>query len=310
MHSPRPVGQMDGQTGQTGKLPVQFAFTGDSQIDYPPPPTNESLIFLDRMTDMRLSLLWASVLGALAWAGPQGLCRGDDFRIESKVYVADEKTPVSQNTTLFRTGIVYDYLADPPRVAVFDKPHHRFVLLDALRKQKTDINAEQVLTFCAELRSLAVSGPNSFLKFCGDPKFSPELDEKSGDLIMSSEFITYKLQTMRAKTPEIGHQVREFSDWYHRLNAMTNRGSIPPFARLAVNEELDKQGLIASQVYLSIPPQNILGGKPVFMRSEHAVTWGLLPRDLKKISETGNDLVNFKAVTFAEFMQPQVATKK
>jgi hypothetical protein len=262
------------------------------------------------MDDMRLSLLSAGLLGILAWGSPPGICRGDDFRIESKVFVADEKTPVSQNVTLFRAGIVYDYLIDPARVAVFDKPHHRFVLLDSARKQKTDINAEQVLTFCAELRNLALSGPNSFLKFCGDPKFSPELDEKTGDLVMASEFITYRLQTMRAKTPDIAHQVREFSDWYQRLNAMTNRGPIPPFVRFSVNEELDKQGLIATGVHLSIPPQSIFGGKPLFMRSEHIVTWGLLPRDVKRISETGNDLVSFKPVTFTEFVQPQVATKK
>jgi len=259
---------------------------------------------------MRSSLQWFAVLGALAWAGSPGLGRGDDFRIETKVYVADEKTPISQNTTLFRSGVVYDYLIDPPRVAVFDKPHHRFVLLDSARKQKTDINAEQVLTFCAELHGLAVSGPNSFLKFCGEPRFTTDLDEKTGDLVMSSEFIIYRLQTMRAKTPEISHQVREFSDWYTRLNAMTNRGSLPPFARLAVNDELDRAGLIATQVHLSIPPQSIFGGKPVFKRSEHTVTLGLLPRDLKKISETGNDLVSYKAVTFSDFMQLQEVPKK
>jgi hypothetical protein len=201
-------------------------------------------------------------------------------------------------------------LTDPPQVAVFDKPHHRFVLLDGVRRQKTDISAEQVLTFCSELRSLVLSGPNSFLKFCGEPRFTPELDEKSGELLKSSEFMTYKIETTRAKTPEIGHQVREFSDWYARLNVMTNRGSRPPFPRLAVNEELDKQGLIATQVHLTIPPQEILGGKPVFNRSEHVVTWGLLPRDLKKISETYDNLANFKPVSFAEFMQPSVAVSK
>lgn len=252
---------------------------------------------------MRLSPLIAAAGAALLGAGWLSPARGEDFRIETKVFVAGEKDPLSQNVTLFRAGVVYDYLADPPRIAVFDKPHGRFVLLDTVKKQKTEINTEQVSTFCAELRNLAVSGPNRFLKFMGDPQFNPALDERTGELTMASEFVTYKVQTTPAKSPEIAHQVREFSDWYMRLNVMTNRGSMPPFARLAVNEELDNNTLIATQVEMTLAAQNRNNAKPIVMRSEHAVAWRLLARDLDRISETGNQLANFKTVSFTDFMQ-------
>lgn len=32
--------------------------------------------------------------------------RGEDFRIHTKVYQGEESEPVSQNTTLFRAGLV------------------------------------------------------------------------------------------------------------------------------------------------------------------------------------------------------------
>lgn len=255
---------------------------------------------------MRLSLLIAAAWAACMATGGLVPAWGEDFRIETKVFRADEKAPLSQTVTLFRAGVMYDYLADPPRVAVFDKPHGRFVLLDVVHKQKTEIKTDQVTTFCDELRNLAVSGPNSYLKFMGNPQFEPVLDDRSGELTMSSEFVTYKVQTTPAKSAELAHQVREFSDWYMRLNTMTQRGARPPFARLAVNEELDQRGLVATQVHMTLMEQGRATKQPIFMRSEHAVAWRLLPRDLDRISETGNQLANFRLVTYSEFMQPRV----
>lgn len=255
---------------------------------------------------MRLSLLTAAAWAA--WMATEGFAPAwaEDFRIETKVFVDNDKAPVSQTVTLFRAGVVYDYLADPPRVAVFDKPHGRFVLLDVVHKHKTEIDAEQVMNFCDELRNLAVSGPNAYLKFMGNPQFEPALDEHSGKLTMASEFVTYKVQTTPAKNAEVAHQIREFSDWYMRLNAMTQRGSRPPFPRLAVNEELDRRELVATHVQMTLAEQGRATKQPLVMRSEHAVAWRLLPRDLDRISETGNQLANFRSVSFNEFMQPRV----
>jgi hypothetical protein len=258
---------------------------------------------------MRRSLMLAGVLAVLGLNGPIGEIKADDFRIETKVYAAKGKAPVSQTTTLFRAGVVYDYLADPPGTAVFDQPHGRFVLLNPILKLKTEVTTDQVLAFCAEMRNMAVSGPNRFLNFCGKPQFATEFDEANAELTMRSEFITYSIKTVPAKNLDAAHQIREFSDWYARLNAMINRGSTPPFARMEVNQELDKRGLLSANVELTIPPQEQLGGKGISMRSEHAVAWRLLLRDIDRISETGNQLANFKSVPFDKFIQPQVTAK-
>ncbi len=258
---------------------------------------------------MRILIRLAALLSFVAIVTPAGRLQAEDFRIETKVFSVKEKDPVSQNITLFHSGVVYDYLSNPTRVAVFDQPHGRFVLLDPTRKVKTYINTDQVLTFCGVLRTWAINGPNEFLKFCGNPEFKTDYSEKSGELTLASDYLTYKIQTTRGKTSEAAHQVREFSDWYTRLNSMTNPGSTPPFARLAVNEELDRHGLIASQVQLTIPPQFQLGGKAMAMRSEHTIAWRLLARDLNRISETGDQLAKYESVTFDVFMREQVTKK-
>ena len=80
---------------------------------------------------------------------------------------------------------------------------------------------------------------------------------------------------------------------------MSNPGSTPPFARMAVNAELAKRGLVPAEVHLEVPAQS--GAKAASLRSEHHVSWRLLPRDIEKIEATANQLAVFKTVDFDEF---------
>ena len=60
-------------------------------------------------------LLWLSLLTA-------GSTFAEDFRIQTRVYRGDEETPVSQNLTLFRAGVVYDFLSEPAETTIYDRP--------------------------------------------------------------------------------------------------------------------------------------------------------------------------------------------
>ncbi len=253
----------------------------------------------------------ACLLSIIALSSAVLLCpiaSAEDFRIETKVYAGKDKTAVSHNTTLFKAGYVYDYLSDPDRVAVFDKPHGRFILLDPTRKLKTEIKTDDVLTFATKFHDWAAKSANAFMRFAADPKFDVSFSE-DGKLTLSSGHINYRLQTEPAKTPEGAEQYREFSDWYARFNAMSNPGSTPPFARMTVNAELADRGLVPAEVQLTIPPQARLGVRAVAMRSEHKVDWKLLQRDAERIVETANPLAAFKLVEFSEFQESKVSKR-
>jgi hypothetical protein len=155
------------------------------------------------------------------------LSRADDFRIETKVFVGKDKNPVTQTTTLFRAGYVYDYLTTPEQVAVFDKQHGRFILLDPVSKRKTEIKTGEVLSFTRQCQAMASKSSNAFLKFAADPEFETDFSD-DGELTLVSDYINYKLATEPASTPEAAEQYREFSDWYARFNAMVNPESTPP----------------------------------------------------------------------------------
>ena len=252
----------------------------------------------------RLPILWlvAAMAGAIAARLPHA--RGEDFRIESVVW--KDKKELSRNTTLFQGGIVYDYLASPQRTAIFDKPHSRFILLDPSAKVKTEISTRDVQLMATRMQEMSGKRENAFLKFAAYPKFNVGSDKKTDELIFTSSFMSYRVKTVKATSPEAAEQVRDFSDWYARLNTMLNPGATPPFARIAVNKELASRGLVPEAVGLRIPAQLSLGGHGASLRSEHEVSWRLRQKDLKQISDTATELASFKTVSLDEYRKGDV----
>jgi hypothetical protein len=233
--------------------------------------------------------------------------RAEDFHVESSVYSGKDPKPVSQNTTIFRAGVVYDYLSDKS-VAVFHKRRGRFLLLDPAHKIKAEVDMEELQKFCDELQEQATKQGNAYVKFLANPKFDVSIDDKTAELLLKSPHMTYRISTLKAESDEAAQQYREFSDWYARLNAMTNH--TPPFARLAVNEELESRGLVATQVQLNIPQQLLLKGHGVSLRSEHQIKWKLLKLDLDKITETEMQIAAFKLVSLEKFQQANNSVTK
>lgn len=244
-----------------------------------------------------LALLIVSVAVACCLFGP---ARGDDFRIETKVYVGKGKRPVSENTTLFRAGYVYDYISGSQRVAVFDPSHGRFIVLDPIRKLKAEVRIDEVRQLIDSLHELAANNSNSGLRFAADPKFDVEFDEQ-GTLTLASPHITYVLKTEPAATPEAARQYHEFADWYARFNTMAHRGSAPPFPRLVVNAELAERGLVPTEVRRTIRSNSAW--------TEHLVSWRLLESDHRQIAETANQLATFEEVDFKELQAPAVTQR-
>ena len=160
----------------------------------------------------------------------------EDFRIESRVFAGKDAKPVSENTTLFHVGIVYDYI--PGKESPFSTDPEPICALDRQRKVKAEVTVAQLQTFCDRLQHMAAEDSNPFVRFVAEPHFDAAMGAEASELVLSSPQMTYRLKTTKAESPEASQQYREFSDWYARLNVMMNPGSTPPFPRLAVNDEL------------------------------------------------------------------------
>ncbi len=219
----------------------------------------------------------------------------EDYRIETRVYSADEEESASETVTLFTDGVAYDFRDSDNRVTIFrpgvaDKPG-RFVLIDTEREVKTEIAAEQIAVVMTKLRRWAALQEDAFLRFTGDPVFKESFDPATGELKMTSEQMSYRLVTMPVSNERTMSELRAFLDAFAQLHTLLEAG-LPPAPRLLVNEALDKRDIIPVEVELYAGP---IDEKPS-LRAEHMITWKLSKMDRERIDQAQNQLAQFEEV--------------
>lgn len=225
-----------------------------------------------------------------------------DFRIVSDVLL--NNAVVSTNRTLFRAGVVYDYLQAPGLTTVFDPARQRFILLDPETKLRCEVGTVQVAQFNNALRERAAKSADPLLQFMAQPAFQIEGNKAPGMLKLLSPLVSYQLKTARVEDAEALRQYIEFCDWYAQLNTMVNPGSPPPFARMKVNQVLRSRQDMPLEVELTISVRQPKGGnRQVVLRSRHQVAWRLLGEDTVAIDQTAEEMAVFKEVTFQEFQE-------
>jgi hypothetical protein len=258
------------------------------------------------------SFIICLLLTAAAVTPPQRAA-ADDFRIETKVFVGkdtkDSDEPTAETLTLFRGGQVYDFLTKPNEITVFDKPRHRVILLDPVRKVQTEVKSDRLSAFTDQLKLWAAHQTDPLLKFAAVPRFEQTLDGATGEMVFASQFINYRIAARKADNEAIAREYYEFSNSYAMLNALTNPGSTPPFARMAINEALFKTGSLPEKVQVTVASKQRFG-KPTVMRSEHAMHWRLLESDLQKISEADEFLVSFTPLPLESYLRTGQADSK
>ncbi len=228
--------------------------------------------------------------------------RGIDFRVENQVYLGSEKTPQVQSTTIFLDGVVYDYLENPREITVFHEARGRFIFLDPVRRVRSELSTEDLESLVRRLKDWAGNQPDKFLRFLAAPEFEASVDEKTGDRVFQSTWLTYRVSTVQTADAKIAHQYASFSDWYGRLNTRINPGSRPPFARMLVNAELDREQLFPERVHLTLRPKgNAVLSKKITLRSEHKLVRQLVESDRRRVAQTDQYMAIFKPVAFEEY---------
>jgi hypothetical protein len=259
-------------------------------------PTEQENGKMNGISGRRLRVVLALVPLAVAAGNAIAL----EFRIETKVYQQDEEQPVSEAVTLFQGGVVYDFLSSPQQIAVFRKPTAdrpgRFILLDPVRQQRTELTTDRIAAALEKLSDWAVSQPDPLLRFAAAPKFQESFDAETGRLVLTSYLRTYVLETSAPAKPESLGEYREFLDWYAQLNALMNTHE-PPQPRLAVNAALAKHAVVPTRVEL----RQSAPAEPVW--AKHDFVWRLSQEDQSRIDEVRNAMGSYRDVSNEEFLQ-------
>lgn len=233
---------------------------------------------------------------SFAWAA---YAHAVDFRIETKIYQGDEETPIAQTTTLCQNGVIYDFVEDTKRVAIFHKARGdepaKFLLIDPTRSIKTTFTTKRVDTAIEKLRDWSRTQSDPLLRFAADPDFEEVFEQESGILEFHSPQISYRLATLPVEREEAWPDLRNYFNGYTKLNCMLS-SSVPTMARLAVNESLEKHNVYPLEVNLKL-----VGDETTQLRAEHLFTWMLSKVDRSRIALVGEQLVSFRDVTNAEY---------
>ena len=246
------------------------------------------------------TLFSALLVAAFSGAALPPFAAGENFRIETKIFVGDAEEPASQTTTLFQGGVVYDFLAEPEQIAVFRKPGGgkpgRFILLDPQRRVRTELSTDQLAGAMNKLRNWAARQRDPLLKFAANPQFEESFDRTTGQLLLASHEESYTIKTEPADAPDALAEYREFLDWYTRLNALLAAGP-PPEPRLQVNAALARYQIVPVTVEL------VRAGEKEPLRAEHEFNWLLSKKDLARIDDACASLAAYRPVDNEEFLQ-------
>jgi hypothetical protein len=232
---------------------------------------------------------------------------GLDFRVDTEIFVGTEKEPVAENLTIFSGGHVYDFLLNGSKeVTIYDPARGQFTLLDTERKLRSTISTQKLIEYQQSMEMEIAKGDDPFLKSIAKPAFETKIEEfeENGEerirITLSSKEVAYRVVARRPPHPEAVPAFRQAGDYFARFNA-TRPGSLPPGARLVLNQALAERGLIPLEIERTIVTPGI-GGKTLEVRSHHLFIWLISNQDRSKIAHAGACLTDaeFKSVEFEE----------
>jgi len=216
------------------------------------------------------------------------------FRVETEIFEGTQSQPQSQHLSLFDSGLIYDLpIGGGSTITMFDPIRDRVVLLHKLQKVRTSITNDSLIRVAAQLRAAAVeSGAEKRLGLSARVLQG----ESSGSYLVEFGDTKYVATTQTALVDSMAQQYAEFTVWASRLNLARQIGS-PPFARIALAEQMASEGLVPRQVKLEVRR----GLKTRTFRSEHLYVGRLSDADRQKISDIGSMMASFEEVEFSAF---------
>lgn len=255
--------------------------------------------------------------GADASSNPvAGSSSPTSFRINNKVYAGKEKNPVSQSVTMFYKGRVYDFMSNPDETIIFDPELQRFLIISALTKTQCAVTLDEVETFERMMKEAIPKVKDEFIKSCLSPEFEISQDPETDEWVYSAPRLTYRVKAQKEENPGDALRYAQFANKYALLNVILVPQSIPPFARIAVNNDLAQKRLIPGEITITlqaeVKPLSFNQGKET-IRTTHVFVSGLGDYDMSKIRKAGENYGRFKQVSFTDYqkgLQNKLSPKK
>jgi hypothetical protein len=271
------------------------------------PPRDEPTVpFFHLHTTLAPFLLVCALVCA---TGGQTRAEEVTLRVESEVFVDDEKAPVATSLTLFHRGITWDFLgprtdAAAGEVILHDPARERVIVLDTELNLKTEIRTIRLERLNVSLASWARQSDDLLIKWAGAGDFGDIIVSDDDRIELRGPRVQYVVEFTRALPEEAVAAYRQFADTAILLKALMQPGGIPPFPRLAINRHIEAAGGIPMEVVLRITPKlPLIPGAADTLRSVHKVHPQLTDEDQSRIDAVGARLTVAEAVDLDDFVR-------
>lgn len=228
---------------------------------------------------------------------------GQEFRIESQVYDANSKLPVSQNVTLFSQGVVFDFRMSndaqpkPLEIIVYNSRNRMLVLLDPARQIRLELADLSLLRIVDGVRRETMQDKRT--SFLVENDFEEIADWSTKWVTLNSPQIVYRFKGEQPKDVSILPLYFEFLENFTRLGA-TDPTKIPPFPRMKLNQSIKRLGWIPSEVQITVS-QNSLFREGFTAKSKHTLITQLSSKDRERVDLAKQYWQTFKNVKLDEY---------
>ncbi|MGB7347319.1 MAG: hypothetical protein WBD20_24065 [Pirellulaceae bacterium] len=222
----------------------------------------------------------------------------ESFVVTTSVSEAGNNEPIAKHRIVFDGGVAYDFdEQDDAVLTVFDTNRNRIVLLNRTAKVRCFVNTDD-LTKMAAVLQLNADTPAKKERL--GMSANVQVDESQAYSIRFGNAQDGSMQyTSTTQTPPVktaAFQFGQFANWASRLN-MAQRLSLPPFARIKLNERIAAAGQMPDQLELEINRH----GQTSRYKSKHILDNKLTDEDRKRINEASGMIALFTDTPLKDF---------
>ena len=229
------------------------------------------------------------------WASTERRADGStlEFRVDSvSRFIRNERATKYSTSTVFCDDAAFDFAGDNGEIVVYTFRTQKYVLIDPLRRVRTEIDESEVDRFLSRIKTILRERDDAFSAFMTQPSF--EVAQKEHEYFFQSKWIDYRVETVAFDDEQIADLYFRFLDAMGKLNVYMNPGVVTPLARIEMNRRFMNDSRFPEKVFAEIYPK----GKTIFTKTFQVENESTFAR---RISVRDRDRINRAAHFYAQF---------
>ena len=243
--------------------------------------------------------------GKAATADPAANC----FRINNRIVTDDDR--VTNSTTIFFDGLVYDFVDPNGQATVYDKANALLTVLDPSSRLQMRISVSDLEKDVEKKKEACRKSDNYFLNYLARPHFEEQsYDPLSGILIFRSDWVEYRFETVPLSDPVVAGLYYDYCQKSTLLN-IRHSGASSPLIRAVINPVLEQYRRFPTKVALTLYPKGkiLIATHSVMAESTHTFVRRLQYGDEQKIEQIKQYKKLFRMVSADDYYREVIAAK-